>query len=82
MAQQDLANLVKANVGAFLSPETPAWLTAAAGTISIFNIWVVVLLIIGFATVGKISRGKAAVAALVPWIAMMVVKSVFALVTG
>jgi len=41
-----------------------------------------VLLIMGFATVGKISRGKAAVAALVPWIAMMVVKSVFALVTG
>ena len=82
MAQQDLANLVKANVGAFLSPETPAWLTSAAGTISIFNIWVVVLLIMGFATVGKISRGKAAVAALVPWIAMIVVKAGFALITG
>ncbi len=82
MAQQDLANLVKANVGAFLSPETPAWLTSAATTISIFNIWVVVLLIMGFATVGKISRGKAAVAALVPWIAMIVVKAGFALITG
>jgi len=82
MAQQDLANLVKANVGAFLSPDIPAWLTAAANTISIFNIWVVALSIVGFATVGKISRGKAAVAALVPWIAWMVVKSGFAMITG
>ena len=82
MAQQDLANLVKANVGAFLSPDVPAWITAAASTISIFNIWVVALSIIGFATVGKISRGKAAVAALVPWIAWMVVKSGFAMITG
>jgi hypothetical protein len=82
VAQQDLTNLVKANVGAFLSPETPAWLTSAAGTISIFNIWVVVLLIMGFATVGKISRGKAAVAALVPWIVMIVVKAGFAMITG
>jgi len=80
--EQELGNIVKANLGAFLSPETPAWLSSPAATISIFNIWVVVLLIMGFATVGKISRGKAAVAALVPWIAMMVVKSVFAFVTG
>ncbi len=80
--EQELGNIVKANLGAFLSPETPAWLSSAAGTISIFNIWVVVLLIMGFATVGKISRGKAAVAALVPWIAMIVVKSAFAMIMG
>lgn len=78
----ELANIVKANVGAFLSPETPAWLTSAATTISIFNIWVVVLSIMGFATVGKISRGKAAIAVLVPWIAMIVVKSAFAAIMG
>jgi hypothetical protein len=78
----ELGNIVKANLGAFLSPDTPAWLSSPAATISIFNIWVVVLLIMGFATVGKISRGKAAVAALVPWIAMMVVKSVFAFITS
>jgi len=80
--EQELGNIVKANLGAFLSPETPAWLSSAAGTISIFNIWVVVLLIMGFATVGKLSRGKAAVAALVPWIAMIVIKAGFAFITG
>ncbi|MDX2436685.1 MAG: Yip1 family protein [Acidobacteriota bacterium] len=80
--QQDLANIVKANIGAFMSPESPAWLTAAASTISVFNIWVVVLLIMGFATVGKLSRGKAAVAAVVPWIIWMVVRAGFAMFTG
>ncbi len=82
VAQQDLANLVKANVGAFMSPDAPAWLSAPASTLSIFNIWAVVLLIMGFAAVGKISRGKAAVAVLVPWIVWMVVKSGFAMITG
>jgi hypothetical protein len=73
--QQELANVVKANLGAFMGPDSPAWLTAAAGTISIFNIWAVVLLIIGFATVGKISKGKAAAVALVPWIVWIVAKA-------
>jgi hypothetical protein len=58
-----------------MGPDSPAWLTAAAGTISIFNIWAVVLLIIGFATVGKISRGQAAAVALVPWIVWIVAKA-------
>jgi hypothetical protein len=73
--QNEIANVVKANLGAFLSPDSPAWLTGAASTISIFNIWTVVLLIIGFATVGKLSKGKAAAVALVPWIVWIVAKA-------
>jgi hypothetical protein len=80
--QQELANLVKANLGAFMSADAPAWLTAAGGTISIFNIWAAVLLFFGFSTVGKLSRGKAATAALVPWVLWIVVKSGIAVVTG
>ena len=80
--QQDLANIVKASIGAFMSPDSPAWLTAAAGTISIFNIWTVVLLIIGFTAAAKISRGKAAVAVLVPWGAWIVAKAGLAMLTG
>lgn len=76
--QQELENIVKANVGAFMSPDAPAWLTAAGSAISIFNIWAVVLLIMGFATVGKLSRGKAVVAALVPWVVWIVTKAAFA----
>jgi hypothetical protein len=73
--QNELANIVKASLGAFLSADAPAWLTAAASTISIFNIWTVILLAIGFATVGKISKGKAAAAALIPWIVWIVAKA-------
>jgi len=73
--QNEIANVVKANLGAFLSPDTPAWLAAVAGTLSIFNIWTVILLIIGFAAVGKLSKGKAAAVALVPWIVWIVAKA-------
>jgi hypothetical protein len=78
--QEELANVVKASLGAFMSPDAPAWLLAVGSAISIFNIWVVVLLIIGFSTVGKISKGKAAVVTLVPWGAWIVVKAAIAAV--
>jgi hypothetical protein len=73
--QNEIANVVKANLGAFLSPDTPAWLAGAASTLSIFNIWTVILLIIGFAAVGKLSKGKAAAVVLVPWIVWIVAKA-------
>jgi hypothetical protein len=78
--QAELANVVKANLGAFMSPDVPAWMAAAAGTISIFNIWAVILLIIGFATVGKLPRGKAATVVLVPWVVWIVAKAGLAVV--
>jgi hypothetical protein len=80
--QEELTNVVKANLGAFMSPDTPAWLTSAASTLSIFNIWVVILLIIGFTAVGKVSRGKAAVAALVPWVVWIIAKAGIGALTG
>jgi hypothetical protein len=80
--QEEVANVVKANLGAFMSADVPAWLLAVGSTISIFNIWVVVLLIIGFSAVGKISVGKAAVVTLVPWGAWIVVRAAFAAVTA
>jgi hypothetical protein len=78
--QTELEHIVKANLGAFLSADVPAWLTAAAGTISVFNIWAVVLLIIGFSTVGKMSHGKAAIVTLVPWGVWIVAKAALAAV--
>ena len=73
--QQEFTNIVKSHPGAFLPADAPAWLSAAASTVSVFNIWIVVLLIIGFRVVGKISTGKAVVAALVPWLVWLVAKA-------
>jgi hypothetical protein len=75
-----LEHMVKASLGAFLSADVPAWLMAAASAISVFNIWAVVLLIIGFTTVGKVSRGKATAVVLVPWIAWILFKAALAVV--
>lgn len=75
-----LEHVVKASLGAFLSPDVPAWLMAAASAISVFNIWAVVLLIIGFTTVGNVSRGKATAVVLVPWIAWILFKAALAAV--
>jgi hypothetical protein len=80
--QEELANVVKANLGAFMSPDAPAWLASVASTISIFNIWAVILLVIGFEAVGKISRGKAVTAALVPWVLWIAIKAGLATVFG
>ena len=73
--QQELTDVVKSHPGAFMSADAPAWLHAAAGTLSVFNIWTVVLLVIGFRIVGKISTGKALVVALVPWLVWLVAKA-------
>ncbi len=80
--QNELANVVKSSLGAFLSPDAPVWLTSIAGTISVFNIWTIVLLVIGFAAVGKISRAKAAIVTLVPWVLYLIAKGGFAALTS
>lgn len=80
--QQELVNVVKANAGAFMSADAPAWLTAVAGTFSVFNVWTIILMIIGFTAVGKLSRGKAVVVTLIPWVAWIIIKGGIAAVTG
>jgi hypothetical protein len=77
--QQELGNVVKAHPGAFMT-DAPAWLSAAASTFSVFNIWTAIMLVLGFKIVGKLSTGKAAVAALVPWGVWIVLKSGLAMI--
>ena len=57
-------------VGRFLDADTmsPA-LLGFLGRIDLFTIWVTVLLVIGLAVTGKISRGRAAIAGVVVWFA-------------
>jgi hypothetical protein len=56
-------------VGRFLDPDTTSpILLALVGRIDVFTIWVTVLLAIGLAVTGKISRGKAAIAGVIIWL--------------
>ena len=56
-------------LGRFLNPDTASpILLGLVGRIDVFTIWITVLIAIGFAVTGKISRGKAAIAAAIVWL--------------
>jgi hypothetical protein len=56
-------------LGRFLDPDTTSpILLALLGRVDVFTIWVTVLLVIGLAVTGKISRGRAAIAGLIVWL--------------
>ena len=60
---------ISLGVGRFLDPDTtsPA-LLSLLGRLDLFTIWVTVLLAIGLAVTGKITRGRAAIAAAIVWV--------------
>jgi hypothetical protein len=60
---------VSLGVGRFLDPDaTSPALLALVGRLDVFTIWVTVLLAIGLAVTGNVSRGKAAIAAAIVWV--------------
>ena len=74
VTQQAMQHAVKSNLGAFLPETAPKWQQALAGSLDLFSIWILVLLVIGFATTARIGKGRAAVAVLVPWAAYVLLK--------
>lgn len=55
--------------GRFLDPDTASpVLLGLVGRLDVFTLWVTVLIAIGLAVTGKISRGKAAIAAAIVWL--------------
>ncbi len=56
----NLRNPLMFNVGAYLSPDSPAVLRALGSSIDLFSLWIIVLLAIGVSAAGrKVSVGKA-----------------------
>lgn len=75
----NLQNPLMFNVGAFLSPETPAALRAVGSSIDLFTLWILVLLAIGVSTAAhKISFGKALAGIAFPWVLFVILKAVAA----
>ncbi len=61
---------ISLGLGRFLDPNTASpTLLAVLGRVDLFTIWVTVLLAIGLSVTGKIPRSKAAMAAVLVWIA-------------
>lgn len=67
-ASIDSAYSLSLGLGRFVDPDTQPLLLAIVGRINVFTIWVTVLLAIGLAVTGKISRGRAAIAGVVIWV--------------
>lgn len=72
----DLENPTAFNIGAYLDPAaTPKWLVAAAGSIDLFSIWVILLLALGIRSVGrKVSYGSALAVMVGLWLVWVLLK--------
>jgi hypothetical protein len=70
------------HLGAFLGGEAGPVARAALSSVDLFSFWCIALLVVGFATVGRLSRGAAAVVALVPWLLAVAAKLGFAAMLG
>ncbi len=75
ITEQEIPNLVKSHPGVLLPADAPGWLSSMASTFSIFNIWTLALLVIGFKIVGRLPTARAAIAVLVPWAIWLVGKA-------
>ncbi|MBV8632483.1 MAG: YIP1 family protein [Silvibacterium sp.] len=73
-----LQNPVGTNVGYFLSSDAPKALMAFCTHLDLFEIWSVVLGVIGVSIVAKVSRGKAAAAVVGWWVIFILVGVGFA----
>ena len=60
---------VSLGLGRFFDPDTTSpMLLALLGRVDVFTIWVTVLLAIGLSVTGRVSRSRAAVAAVIVWL--------------
>jgi hypothetical protein len=74
----NLKNPVGTNIGYFLPQDSPKWLIAFGTSIDVLTIWVLILLTIGSAIVGKMKKSTAAVAVWGWWLLITMVKVIAA----
>lgn len=72
VSADQLENLVKSNLGAFVDPKQQMVAFALLSSIDLFTIWVLVLLIIGFAHVSRLSRAKSAAIVVSLWLVTVI----------
>ncbi len=75
-------NPVGTNIGYYLSTDFPLWLRSFCAHLDIFEIWSLILTVIGVSVVAKVSRGKAAAVVIGWWIILVLVGVGFAAAQG
>jgi hypothetical protein len=74
----EMQTILKSNLGAFVDPKEQMIAFAFLSSIDIFTIWTIVLLIIGFAHVARMSKAKTAGVILPLWLIAVLIKVGFA----
>jgi len=72
-----LNNPVGTNIGYYLSADLPHVLVAYAMHLDVFEIWSVILSVIGVSIVANVSRGKAAAAVVAWWVVLVLIGGAF-----
>lgn len=80
--QQEASTVFKTSIGSFLSLESPAALRAFLGSIDVFSIATVVLLVVGFRRLPGLTKGTGAAVPLVAWGIWIVLKTLWMAVFG
>ena len=75
-------NPVGSNIGYYLSPDVPKWLSTFASAIDIFWIWSLILVGIGLAIVAKVKRSSGLIAIFGWWAIVLLVRMGFAAISG
>jgi hypothetical protein len=66
-------NPVGTNIGFYLSSDAPRWLMMLAMHVDLFEIWSLILSVIGIAIVAKVKRGTAAIAVVGWWLLIVLI---------
>ncbi len=69
--QFDMRNPVGTNIGWYLPSDIPMWVRTLFSSVDVFTIWVVVLLVIGCATIARVKRSSAAFVVVGWWLLMI-----------
>jgi hypothetical protein len=78
----NLNNPVGTNVAYYLGVEAPSWLQKLGASLDVIWIWAMALVGIGLAIVGKVKRSAGLTAVFGWWLLIVIVKVVYAAVTG
>ena len=75
-------NPVGSNIGYYLGSDYPLWLRSLCTHIDVFEIWGMLLSVIGVAIVAKVSKGKSAVVVIGWWLVFVLIATGLAAVQG
>ena len=78
----NINNPVGTNIGFYLPAESPQWMIKLGTSIDIFWVWSMILAGIGLAIVAKVKRAAGLTAVFGWWVLILIVKTVYAAVTG